>query len=193
MSGNIHFDVTGSNENFKRVMQDTRREIQDTENEASDAFDSIIERLQQNIGADDLFGLKEAVADGKIQLDALRETIDKVSDAIEGMTSDSEKQAAREVVDELTERYNQLAGVVGEGEAALKAMSRALISGGIALGVAAAAAVALVVVIRSVTKECRAMNAAIEAGRFGCGRPGEVSDLLAELQRPSAARIRRAH
>ena len=164
MSGNIHFDVTGSNENFKRVMQDTRREIQDTENEASDTLDSIIERLQQNIGADDLFGLKEAVADGKIQLDALRETIDKVSDAIEGMTSDSEKQAAREVVDELTERYNQLAGVVGEGEAALKAMSRALISGGIALGVAAAAAVALVVVIRSVTKECRAMNAAIEAG-----------------------------
>ena len=164
MSGNIHFDVTGSNENFKRVMQDTRREIQDTENEASDALDSIIERLQQNIGADDLFGLKEAVADGKIQLDALRETIDNVSDAIEGMTSDSEKQAAREVVDELTERYNQLAGVVGEGEAALKAMSRALISGGIALGVAAAAAVALVVVIRSVTKECRAMNAAIEAG-----------------------------
>lgn len=164
MSGNIHFDVTGSNENFKRVMQDTRREIQDTENEASDALDSIIELLQQNIGADDLFGLKEAVADGKIQLDALRETIDKVSDAIEGMTSDSEKQAAREVVDELTERYNQLAGVVGEGEAALKAMSRALISGGIALGVAAAAAVALVVVIRSVTKECRAMNAAIEAG-----------------------------
>lgn len=184
MSGNIHFDVTGSNEDFKRMMQDTRREIQNTENEASDALDSIIERLKQNIGADDLFGLKEAVADGKIQLDALRETIDKVSDAIEGMTSDSEKQAAREVVDELKGRYDQLAGAVGEGEVALKAMSRALISGGVALGVAAAAAVALVVVIRSATKECRAMNAAIETG-FASAQ-GQAAKWFADFSKAQA-------
>lgn len=184
MSGNIHFDVTGSNADFKRMMQDTRREIQDTENEANDALDEIFERLHENIQSKDLFGLKDAVEDGKIQLDALRETIGKVSDAIDGMTSDSEKQAALEVVDELTERYNQLAGAVEEGEVALKAMRRALISGGVALGVAAAAAVALVVVIRSVTKECREMNAAIEAG-FSSAQ-GQAAKWFADFSKAQA-------
>ena len=184
MSGNIHFDVTGSNADFKRIMQDTRREIQDTENEANDALDEIFERLHENTKSGDLFGLKDAVADGKIQLEVLRETIGKVSDAIEGMTSESEKQAAVEVVDELKERYDQLAESVEEGEAALKAMRRALISGGVALGVAAAAAVALVVVIRSVTKECREMNAAIEAG-FASAK-GQAAQWLADFSKAQA-------
>lgn len=184
MSGNIHFDVTGSNENFKRVMQDTRREIQDTENEASDALDSIIERLHENTQSGDLFGLKDAVADGKIQLEVLRDTIGKVSDAIDGMTSESEKQAALEVVEDLKERYDQLAESVEEGEAALKAMRRALIAGGAAIGVAAVAAVALVVVIRRVTKECREMNASVEAG-FAAAR-GQASQWLADYSKAQA-------
>ena len=184
MSGNIHFDVTGSNDDFKRVMQDTRREIRNTEDEANDALDEIFERLHENTQSGDLFGLKDAVADGKIQLEVLRDTIGKVSDAIDGMTSESEKQAALEVVEDLKERYDQLAESVEEGEAALKAMRRALIAGGAAIGVAAVAAVALVVVIRRVTKECREMNASVEAG-FAAAR-GQASQWLADYSKAQA-------
>lgn len=164
MSGNIHFTATGDASDFKKMMRDVRREIQATEEEASDALDEIYERLQQNMGDGDLFGLKEAVADGRAQLEILQNTIDQVAEAISEMPSGADKDAAVEVLDALIERQEQMTAAVNEGEVALKAMRRALIMGSVAVGVAAAAIAAIVIVIRRATKECREMNAALEAG-----------------------------
>ena len=181
MSGNIHFTATGDNSDFKRMMREVKEEIADVDG----SVDDLKARLSDAVSSRDFLGLKDAIEEGKIELDSLGDAIEDVQKLIKQVPEGSEEQKALlEVVDALNGEYEELAASLTHAEKAFGILRTSLITSAATIGIAVAAAAGLVIAIRAVTKEARETKKAIEDG-FGAIK-SQTGQWLADFQKAQA-------
>lgn len=181
MSGNIHFTATGDASDFKKMMRDVREEIRDTEG----SVDDLKGRLSDAVGDRDLFGLKEAIEEGKGELESLGKSIGKIEDIINQLPAgSSEHKGMLDVLTQMKGKYAGLESTLGHAEKAMTILRGTMIRTAASIGVVTALAAGLVIAVRAVTKECRETKRAIEAG-FGAVQ-GQTAQWLTDFYKAQA-------
>ena len=181
MSGNIHFTATGDASDFKKMMRDVREEIRDTEG----SVDDLKGRLSDAVGDRDLFGLKEAIEEGKGELESLGKSIGTIEDIINQLPAgSSEHKGMLDVLTQMKGKYAGLESTLGHAEKAMTILRGTMIRTAASIGVVTALAAGLVIAVRAVTKECRETKRAIEAG-FGAVQ-GQTAQWLTDFYKAQA-------